>query len=387
MDSRAVSLVKASFKAVAAVEDGPEKLTRSFYAFLFTDYPEARDLFPAAMDSQRDRLVKALAYCVDRLDDTENLLPFLAQLGRDHRKYGTQDAHYLAVGNSLVKALRNFAGPELWTDEVARAWDDALGVIASTMIDAANREDRPPVWGGTVVEHREVLRNLAIVRLQLNEPIEYEAGQYVSVQVPSRPRMWRYLSPANPANEYGEIEFHVRGVPSGWVSPSIVGHSRVGDQWLIGSPLGSLGVRNAQGRDLLLIGCGTGIAPLRAQVMELARRGSTQRVHIVVGGHYPCDLYDLETLWSLSLTNPWLTVSAVVENDENPWWYVGDSTLAVPDHLRPLRGQIGKIVASMGSWADRDVQICGSPSMIQTTKFRLMAGGTPTNNIRHDPLY
>ena len=49
--------------------------------------------------------------------------------------------------------------------------------------------------------------------------------------------------------------------------------------------------------------------------------------------------------------------------------------------------QIGKVVASLGEWADHDVQIAGSPSMIQTTKFRLMAGGTPVANIRHDPLY
>ncbi|MBJ8348720.1 globin domain-containing protein [Antrihabitans sp. YC2-6] len=387
MDSRTISLVRTTFKAVAAEDDGPERLTRSFYAILFAEYPGVRDFFPAAMDHQRDRLVKALAYCVDRLEDTENLLPFLAQLGRDHRKYGTVDAHYVAVGNSLVKALRTFTGNEIWTEEVDRAWNQVLGVIASTMIGAANAESNPPVWGGTVIGHKEILRNLAVIRLQLSQPMEYEAGQYVSVQVPSRPRMWRYLSPANPANANGEIEFHVRGVSGGWVSPSLVGHTRVGDQWLLGSPLGSLGVAGSEGRDMLMIGCGTGIAPLRAQVMAMAQRRLNPRVHVFVGGHHPCDLYDLETMWQLSLTNPWLTVTPVSEHEENPWWYGGGSGYAPAGFHERLTGQIGKVVASMGSWSERDIQICGSPAMIQTTKFRLMAGGTPTKNIRHDPLY
>ncbi len=387
MDARAVSVVRATFKAVAAADDGPAELTKSFYAILFTDYPETREFFPAAMETQRDRLVMALAYVVDKLDDLDSVVPFLQQLGRDHRKYGTIDAHYVAVGNSLLKALRNFAGSEMWTEEVDKAWNEALGILASTMIGAANAESSPPVWGATVIEHREILRNLAVVRLQLNQPMQYAAGQYVSVQIPSRPRMWRYMSPANPANANGQIEFHVRGISAGWVSPAMVGHTHVGDEWLIGSPLGSLGIPANPAKDMVMVGCGTGIAPLRAQVLEMAERTTSRRVHIFVGGRHPCDLYDLETLWQLSLSNPWLTVTPVTETDENPWWYADDGGTELPGMHRRLTGQIGKVVASLGSWSDRDIQIAGPPAMIQTTKFRMMAAGTPTNNIRHDPLY
>ncbi|MBJ8348750.1 globin domain-containing protein [Antrihabitans sp. YC2-6] len=387
MDSQTISLVRTTFKAVAAVDDGPERLTSSFYSILFTDYPEARDFFPAAMETQRDRLVRALAYVVDRLEDPDNLLPFLAQLGRDHRKYGTTAEHYTAVGVSLLKALQNFAGHEIWTDDVDRAWNEALGVVASTMIGAADADENPAVWGGTVIEHRNVLRNLAVVRLQLNEPMDYRAGQYVSVQVPSRPRMWRYMSPANPPNKDGIIEFHIRGVTGGWVSPSMVSHTRIGEQWLLGAPLGALGIPANPARDLVMIGCGTGIAPLRAQVLELAEWTTSRRVHLFVGGHHPCDLYDLELLWELSLDNPWLTVTPVTENEDNPWWHVDDYSNAPAGMSTRLTGQIGKVVASLGSWEDRDIQIAGAPSMIQTTKFRLMAGGTPVQNIRHDPLY
>ncbi|MGV9822671.1 globin domain-containing protein [Nocardia xishanensis] len=389
MDSRTVALIRTTFKAVAAEDGGPERLSRSFYAILFTDYPQVRDFFPAAMDSQRDRLLKAIGYALDRLEEPDKLLPFLAQLGRDHRKYGVQPAHYAAVAASLKTAMRRFAGTEMWTDEVEKAWDEGLAVIGDTMMGAAEKEATPAVWSGRVVETRLVLRNLAIVRLQLDQPMQYAAGQYMSVQIPSRPRMWRYLSPAVPANADGEIEFHVRGVLGGWVSPAIVGQTQIGDQWLIGSPLGGLGVPRNTKRKMLMVGCGTGIAPLRAQLMQMALRRTNPRVHLFVGGHHPCDLYDLETLSKLAMANRWLTVTPVSESDENPWWYYesGEVERIWPGLEPRMTGQIGKVVASYGSWTDRDVQIVGSPSMVQTTKFRLMAAGTQAKSIRHDPLF
>ncbi|MCP2291639.1 NAD(P)H-flavin reductase [Nocardia amikacinitolerans] len=382
-------MIRTTFKAVAAEEGGAERLARSFYAILFSDFPQVRDFFPAAMDSQRDRLVKAIGYALDRLEEPNKLLPFLAQLGRDHRKYGVQAEHYAAVATSLKTAMRRFAGTEMWTDEVERAWDEGLTVISETMMGAAEKEVTPAVWSGRVLENRLVLRNLAIVRLQLDQPMQYAAGQYMSVQIPSRPRMWRYLSPAVPANANGEIEFHVRGVLGGWVSPAIVGQTQVGDQWLIGSPLGGLGVPRNTKRKMLMVGCGTGIAPLRAQLMQMALRRTNPKVHLFVGGHHPCDLYDLETLSKLAMANRWLTVTPVSESDENPWWHyeAGEVERIWPGLEPRMTGQIGKVVASYGPWADRDVQIVGSPSMVQTTKFRLMAAGTQTKNIRHDPLF
>jgi len=390
MDSRTVALIRTTFKAVAAEEDGPEQLARAFYAILFTNYPPVRDLFPAAMDLQRDRLVNAISHTLDQLEDPDELIPFLAQLGRDHRKYGVRREHYVAVASSLKSAVRQFAGTEMWTDEVDRAWDEGLALISQTMLGAAEQESAPPVWSGRVVENRPVLRNLSVIRLQLDQPMEYAAGQYMSVQIPSRPRMWRYLSPAVPSNPQGEIEFHVRGIMGGWVSPAIISQTRVGDQWLIGSPIGGLGVARNAKRKMLLVGCGTGVAPLRAQLLEMAQRRSNPKVHLFVGGHHPCDLYDLQILSALAMEHAWLTVTPVAESEEDPWWFYRS-----PDEPEPLLpglqpravGQIGKVVAESGPWTDHDIQIAGSPSMVQTTRFRLMSVGAQAENIRHDPLF
>ncbi len=387
VDSTAISLVRTTFKAVAAIEDGPARLTQSFYSVLFANNPDVREFFPAAMEAQRERLVHAIAYVIDQLDDPEPVLLFLAQLGRDHRKYGVVDAHYTAVGNALIFALKNFAGNEMWTDEVDNAWREAIALIASVMMEAANAEDGPATWTGTVVEHKQVLQDVAVVRLQLDRPMEYGAGQYVSVTVPGRPRMWRYLSPAIPANPEGQIEFHVRRVSGGWVSPAMVGQTNLGDTWLMGSPLGALGVDRTRNRDMLMIGSGTGIAPLRAQLMEMAMRANNPNVHVFVGGNYPCDLYDIETLWQLSLTNPWLTVVPVSEEDTNPWWHLDPIPTPPAGMYKRITGKVSAVAADFGDWSNHDIQIVGSASTIQTAKFRLQAKGVPVENMRHDPLY
>ncbi|WP_256668728.1 globin domain-containing protein, partial [Nocardia cyriacigeorgica] len=73
------------------------------------------------MDAQRDRLVKAIGYALDRLEEPEKLLPFLAQLARDHRKYGVEASHYDLAGRALFAAAHTYNGPA-WTAELADGW-------------------------------------------------------------------------------------------------------------------------------------------------------------------------------------------------------------------------------------------------------------------------
>ncbi|MGB3371209.1 MAG: flavoprotein, partial [Rhodococcus sp. (in: high G+C Gram-positive bacteria)] len=69
----------------------------------------------------------------------------------------------------------------------------------------------------------------------------------------------------------------------------------------------------------------------------------------------------------------------------DPWWYDGPQYPTNPGGSSPIVGQIGKVVAEFGRWTDRDIQIVGSPSMINTTKFRLQGAGVDLSTVRHDP--
>ena len=123
-----------------------------------------------------------------------------------------------------------------------------------------------------MLEHHRVSRDIAVVRLRLDQAMPYHPGQYVNVQIPQRPRRWRYLSPAMPSDPNGYIEFHVRSVPGGMVSTTIVGETRPGDRWRLSSPHGGLHV-DRDGGDVLMVAGSTGLAPLRTLIMDLARFG------------------------------------------------------------------------------------------------------------------
>src|SRR5699024_8912881 len=128
-------------------------------------------------------------------------------------------------------------------------------------------------------------------------------------------RLWRYLSPANAPSQDGTLELHVRAVDGGWVSRALVGDVRTGDQWPIGAAMGHLHVDRENDERVLIIACGTGLTPMRSIIEELAQYGTHPRVHLFYGGRTQEDLYALENLWQAAASNPWLTVTPVVENE------------------------------------------------------------------------
>ncbi|HEY0641096.1 MAG TPA: globin domain-containing protein [Pseudonocardiaceae bacterium] len=363
-----VALIRDSF---AVVEPRADEAARFFYAMLFSLAPATRELFPVNMEAQRSRLLRALVHVVQMVDRPDELVPFLRQLGRDHRKFGVVARHYEAVGTALIGTLARYAG-DAWTPPAERAWTDAYTLVSRTMLESAESDQGPASWSATVVDHQRLSWDLAVVRLRPEQPVPYRAGQYLSVETPQRPRLWRYLSPANAPRPDGQLEFHVRSVRDGWVSRSVVGHSQVGDTWRIGPPMGRLGVDRRSGRGVLMVAGGTGIAPMRAMLEELSRWGGNPPVHVFYGGRTRADLYDLDTLNAMAAANPWLTVVPVVEHE-----HTGTGV----EH-----GTLADAVTRHGAWTDHDVLVCGSPPMIRATVSRMLVAGTPLDRIKYDPF-
>ncbi|WP_340686177.1 globin domain-containing protein [Amycolatopsis coloradensis] len=347
------------------------EISQFFYGMLFTLAPATRDFFPINMEVQRGRLVRALVHIVQMVDRPDDLVPFLTQLGRDHRKFGVIPRHYEAVGTALLASLKNHLGPD-WTPEVERAWAEAFTIVARAMQEAAAADVNPASWSATVLEHRRLTWDLALVRVQPEFPVPYQPGQYMSVEVPQRPRLWRYLSPANAPREDGGIEFHVRAVDGGWVSRAIVSHTQPGDVWRLGPPLGRLSIDRTDGRDVLMIAGGTGIAPLRAILDDLAQWGENPKVQLFYGGPSREDLYDLDELRALAATNPWLTVTPVVEHGEEAPGCV--------------QGTLAEAVTQQGSWPGHRILVAGSPAMIRATVSRMLVAGSALDQIAYDPF-
>lgn len=384
-DRDALRALHAAFaEPLAAGSDG--LVGRVFHRWFGAD-PAVRDLFPADLPATRAAFTAALCWVYGELIEqrAEEPVAFLAQLGRDHRKYGVTQRDYQLLSDVLYAALRErLAGS--WSGAIEDAARQSLSLITGVMAGAADAEAGPAWWEATVIEHRRVSRDLAVVRLQADRPLDFYPGQYVKVEVPQCPRRWRYLSPAIPSDDSGAVEFHLRAVPGGLVSAAIVGETQAGDRWRISSPLGALHV-DRNGGDVLMVAGSTGLAPLRAIIMDLTRWGVNPRVHLFFGARYPCELYDLPTLWQIAAHNPWLSVTPVSEYAGDPQW-AGDYPDVTPPrglHVRQT-GRLPEVVTRYGGWGDRQILICGGPEMVRATKTALIAKGSPAQRIQHDPL-
>jgi NAD(P)H-flavin reductase/hemoglobin-like flavoprotein len=358
--------LKDSFAKVAASGD---EVPLYFYSHLFLCHPETRDLFPVSMTAQRDRLVTALARVVSDVDRLDALVPFLQQLGKDHRKFGTLEGHYPAVGASLIATLAHFSGDD-WTPELAADWAAAYGIVAETMIEAARSASNEPAWwDAKVVAHEQRTFDIGVLRVQPQTPLEYVPGQSVSIETDRRPRLWRYYSIANAPREDGTLDFHVELIEGGPVSSVLVRHLTVGDVVRLGPPVGQLTLDPDSDRDLLLVGGGTGLAPLKALVEQVAQGDTPRRVHLFVGARSERRLYDRADLERLATTYPWLTLTLAVSDDEE---FDGE------------RGLLSDVVVRHGPWNHWDVYVCGSPQMVEATTARLVETRVPEERIRFE---
>lgn len=356
-------------RTLAEMEPVADEATSYFYALLFLQYPELRPLFPPAMDAQRDRLFGALLTCAEHIDDTVTLTEYLGHLGRGHRKYGTQSEHYPAVGECLMVALERYA-PRTWGPETEAAWVRAYTAISQTMIDAAHEDEQraPAWWEAEIVSHERRTHDVAVVTVRPDAPYAYRAGQYASLETPWWPRVWRSYSFASCPRPDGLLSFHVKAVPAGWVSRSLVHRARRGDVLRLGPPCGSMTVDHGTANGLLCVGGSTGIAPLKALVEDVARYGQRRPVEVFFGANRDAELYDLEAFRELELRHPWLSVHPVVAERGN----------------RGMPGQLPDAVRRLGPWREFDGYLSGPPQMIRKSMDALVSTGMPAERIRHD---
>ncbi|MFT2018714.1 globin domain-containing protein [Streptomyces sp. 796.1] len=358
-------------RTLLEIEPISDKVTSYFYALLFLHHPHLRELFPAAMDAQRDRLFKALLTAARHADEPEILDEYLAHLGRGHRKYGTQAEHYPAVGESLLGALARYA-PNTWGEAAEAAWVRAYTTISQTMIDAAaeNELTAPAWWQAEIVEHELRTADIAVITVRPDQPYPFRAGQYTSLETPWWPRVWRHYSFASAPRTDGLLSFHVKAVPAGWVSTSLVHHARPGDQIKLGSPAGSMVVDHGTNNGLLCLGGGTGIAPIKALVEDVAVHGRQRPVEVFYGARSDHDLYDIETMARLAREHPWLSVRPVVSDGPT----------------KGLSGQLPDAVRKYGPWNAYDAYLSGPPGLIRSGVNTLRGIGIPPHRIRHDSL-
>ena len=227
------------------------------------------------------------------------------------------------------------------------------------------------VLKATVVEIRDETHDIRSLHLRTNRPLDYAPGQYATLDFGGG-----LVRPYSMAGIMGDerLEFHVRLVPGGRVSPFVFTGLAVGQVLRLSGPLGAAYLRRHHEGPMLMVAGGTGLAPVLSIVRGALAAGMTNPVHLYFGVRTVDDLYCIDRLTALAAAHPQIHVHQVIANG--------------PVHGDLRSGLVTDAIAA--DWPDLAgvrAYLCGAPAMVDAVTLVLRRLGLPEQHIYADAFY
>jgi len=172
----------------------------------------------------------------------------------------------------------------------------------------------PKQSAATLIHKREITHDLHEFSFQCDAPLSFAAGQYALIHVSGVPGPRAYSMSQGGASKE-RIDFQARLIPGG-VGTQKLFSMPLGERVRIDGPYGMAYLREDSPRDILLVGGGSGLAPM----ISLARgalslkRPSFQNIHFIYGARESRDICGLDMLSELPLWSSMGHYTAVVSN-------------------------------------------------------------------------
>jgi len=205
-----------------------------------------------------------------------------------------------------------------------------------------------------------------VLRTPPTSQLVYLAGQYINVIGMNGVR--RSYSIANARRKDGKITLHIRKVDGGQMSQYWFAEAKVNDLLRLEGALGTFYLRTGAVRNLILIATGTGIAPLKAMLEQLAANieyKQYDQIYLYWGGRVEKDIY-----WRPDFPKLPLVFVPVFSRDS------------------PSQGRTGyvqnAVLADSIDLASAEVYACGSEVMIRDALKSMLAAGLKKGNFYFD---
>ncbi len=207
------------------------------------------------------------------------------------------------------------------------------------------------------------------VRLRCDAPIGHHAGQYLTLV--REGGLARSYSIASPTGE-PELELHVRLIAGGRMSGWLRDEAKAGERITVQGPSGScFYVEGQPEQPLLLVGTGTGLAPLFGILRDAFHAGHRGPIHLFHGAIDKAGLYLVDQLRTFARQHANFAYSPVV--------------LTGPEEDGLATGAIDRVVLeSHPKPAGWRAYVCGDPSIVQLLKKKLFLAGVSSREIFAD---
>ena len=217
------------------------------------------------------------------------------------------------------------------------------------------------------------------LRLPVAEEFRFEAGQYIDIMLPGGRR--RSFSIASPPRDPGLLELHVRRVAGGEFTDRLFAPERRPQLLTIEGPLGQFVYRpvttergGAPPR-ILMIGGGTGIAPLLCMLRHVVENGIERDISVYWGVRSERDLYAHAALEDLAQRAAGFRYTAVL-SEPSPAW----TGLRGWVHEAALRDISPRGIAQSGY----EVYAAGPPAMIEAVQRDCRSRGVEAGRLYFD---
>lgn len=212
---------------------------------------------------------------------------------------------------------------------------------------------------GTVAAIEDCATDIRRLVLDLDSDIVFNPGQYLQVAVPGK-GVTRSWSMANTPGEPRRVELNIRRTPGGLATEGwIFADLAVGERIHLAGPFGRFFLRPLRAKPMILIGGGTGLAPLKSIVRHALDTGLEERMYLYHGARTAGHLYDRDLFTELEQLHPdRLSYRPVLSDEEVEGVRHGLVTDAVERDFDTCRGHVA--------------YLCGPPPMVESALKTLM---------------
>jgi Na+-transporting NADH:ubiquinone oxidoreductase subunit F len=226
-----------------------------------------------------------------------------------------------------------------------------------------------------IVDYTHDIKGITFKLLEPSE-MEFKAGQYVQLLTPryakQKQSVSRAYSISSKPSLKNQFQLIIRRVPEGICTTWAHDYLKVGDEVNLTGPYGDFFIRDTNA-DILFVAGGSGKAPIKSMLEDLAEKGTKRRMAYFFGAQTQKDLYLTEYMEEFS-----------TKFDEFNYYPI----LSHPADTDNWQGRKGFVMPYFSEFLkdpkNTEAYLCGSPRMIDSVCAELIKMGVLKENIYYD---